>query len=76
MFDIGPDGKLNGGLTARHGKTAVIGCFDGHAEWMSHKEFYDLGIGPQTMVNGQTTHNRLWCRTTEPAEHQRPLMCR
>jgi prepilin-type N-terminal cleavage/methylation domain-containing protein len=63
-FDIGPDGKLNGGLTARHGKTAVVACFDGHAEWMSHKEFYDLAIGQFSGFR-----NRIWCAPNPPSSN-------
>jgi len=43
-----------GGLTIRHGKVAVIGCMDGHSEWIAHKEFYDLSF--------QGKRNRLWIK--------------
>jgi prepilin-type N-terminal cleavage/methylation domain-containing protein len=67
-FNIGANGKLNGGLTARHGKIAAISCFDGHAEWMSHKEFYDLAIGNWSMdSNSKPIRNRLWCSPDNPA---------
>lgn len=45
------------GLAIRHGKIAILGCFGGHAEWISHEEFYRLAA--------QTGKNRLWCSPRE-----------
>ena len=42
------------GLTARHGNIASIVCMDGHAEWITHEEFYQLASA--------STRNRLWCK--------------
>ena len=42
-----------GGLTARHGKQAAIGCMAGHAEWIAHEDFRALVADPK--------RNRIWC---------------
>jgi prepilin-type N-terminal cleavage/methylation domain-containing protein len=49
------------GLTARHGKTAVIAIMDGHAEWISHKEY---GV-----LVAQSFRNSLWCNPEDPNGH-------
>lgn len=55
-----PDESFNpkdpgaGGLTARHGRVAMVGCFDGHAEWINHADFYALAI--------DTKPNHIYCK--------------
>ena len=56
-----PNNPTSNGLTARHGKIAVLGVMDGHAEWISHAEY---GVLFQ-----QTFRNRLWCNPMDPNGH-------
>lgn len=45
------------GLNLRHGKGAVIVCFDGHVEWMNRPQYeVELARGP----------SRLWCVPGSP----------
>jgi len=43
-----------GGLSARHGKVASILSFDGHAEWVNHRDYYTLAL--------QNIRNQIYCK--------------
>ena len=53
-----PNDPSANGLSVRHGKTAVVGIMDGHAEWISHKDF-------GTLV-GQNFRNPIWINPADP----------
>lgn len=52
---------LAAGLTIRHGDIAMIACFDGHAEWITHEDFFKLAAS-----SGRT---RLWCKPGSASGH-------
>jgi len=43
-----------GGLTSRHGTVASVLCFDAHAEWINHKDYYTLAT--------QSIRNQIYCK--------------
>jgi prepilin-type N-terminal cleavage/methylation domain-containing protein/prepilin-type processing-associated H-X9-DG protein len=53
------------GLATRHGKVATVSFHDGHAEWVSHRDFYDLAAH----VRNPNVKNALWCSPDDPRGH-------
>jgi len=56
-----PNDPTASGLAQRHGKTASVGFFGGHAEWVSHEEFRKL-------VN-DANKNSVWCAPDTSTGH-------
>jgi len=54
LESFNPNDPSSAGLSIRHGKTASIGFFDGHAEWISHQDFYNL-------ASDNVNRNPLYC---------------
>jgi prepilin-type N-terminal cleavage/methylation domain-containing protein/prepilin-type processing-associated H-X9-DG protein len=53
------------GLATRHGKVATVSFHDGHAEWVSHRDFFDLAAH----VRNPNVKNALWCSPDDPRGH-------
>jgi prepilin-type N-terminal cleavage/methylation domain-containing protein len=49
-----PKDPQAGGLTSRHGKVASVLCFDAHAEWINHTDYYALAV--------QNVRNQIYCK--------------
>jgi prepilin-type N-terminal cleavage/methylation domain-containing protein len=58
------------GITMRHNKGGTIACIDGHAEWMSRKDWRKEAEQPNT--NG--FRSRVWCDPNDKGPHPRGTM--